>query len=936
MTGKPIMRYSKHVFRRCGIAVALVAAGIVSSTSTVHAASPADVQTDFVRDVAPILAAHCVRCHGAEVQEGGLRLDRRDHAFRGGDSGVAIVPSRSAASLLLTRAGSKSPDERMPPAEAGRALSRDEVTRLKRWIDAGASWPTDGADGAGILAKHWAYQPVVRPALPHVERSDWVRAPVDAFVLQRLEQQEIAPSPEAEASTLVRRLYLDLTGLLPTPNEAAEFVDGRTSYAALVDKLLASPHFGERWGRHWLDLARYADSNGYELDIVRPNAWRYRDWVIDAVNADLPFDRFIVEQLAGDLLPDASRSQQTATGFHRMTIKNTESGINAEDYRNREMVDRVNTTASAVLGITLGCAQCHTHKYDPFTIDEYYGFYAFFNNVEEVEIDLEGTGTERAALAVAVSDHFDKWLTLQAKQRLIDELIKQGPEQSAKAVASSTENAHAQLEAQRSLAKLGLDAWLKSTSAEEQKALSAPPTIANFLKPDAKSRKKFEAAVDRYLSSLPLISDKLEQKLNSKSGYAAYLGDSAELAAALTAVAAERTAQQSRLVAEFFASLPAQQDEVKQNLRLLVTEERYLPNPQILALKENRASPRPTHVLLRGDFKQHGDEVRPGTPAVLPALKPRGNQADRLDLAQWLVDPKNPLTSRVAVNHVWTHLFGRGLVSTVDDFGIRGERPSHPELLDWLADEFRRVGWSRKQLIRTIVTSSAYRQSSAYRDEWADVDPDNTLLARQRRFRVEAEIVRDLFLSASGLLDHTVGGASVYPVIPDAVRDIAYKYQLIWPTSAAPDCYRRGMYVHFRRSNPYPSLTVFDAPEGTQCTAQRNRSNTPLQALTTMNDPVFVENARALGRRLVAEGSSDASDRVRRLFAICLSREPQPAEARIITQLVESERAAYQRNPQLAAQWLGVAKIDSNFAETAAWVAAARAVLNLDEFVTRE
>jgi len=594
-----------------------------------HGAKPAPVgaSVDFARDIAPILAAHCVRCHGVEKQEAGLRLDRRNDALRGGDSGAVIVPAHSGESSLLHRVTSQVADERMPPAEAGRALSRDEVWRLRRWIDAGAAWPVDGSGESSILTKHWAYQPVVRPTPPQVEHASWGSTPIDAFIVDRLTREGLAPSPEAEASTLVRRLHLDLTGLLPVAEEAAEFVrrysrtghEREDAYAALVDKLLSSPHFGERWGRHWLDLARYGDSNGYELDIVRPNAWRYRDWVLAAINDDLPFDRFIVEQIAGDLLPAASLDQRTATGFHRMTIKNTESGINEEDYRNREMVDRVNTTASAVLGVSLGCAQCHTHKYNPFTIDDYYRFYAFFNNVEEVEIELEGTAEERKAYDIAVPAHFEKWLTLQAQQRLLDELVKHGAEQSGKAIEAATAKADAQLESQRSLAKLGLDAWLKETLPDVQKSLAAPPTIANFLKADAKKNKKFEKEVERYLSSLPIISEKLDCALRCEHGYAAYLGNSIDLTVALAAKVETRSKEQTRLVADFIASLPARQDDVKQNLRLLVTEERYLPSPNILALKENNASPRPTHVLLRGDFKQHGDDkVEPGTPTVLP------------------------------------------------------------------------------------------------------------------------------------------------------------------------------------------------------------------------------------------------------------------------------------------------------------------------------
>jgi hypothetical protein len=389
--------------------------------------------------------------------------------------------------------------------------------------------------------------------------------------------------------------------------------------------------------------------------------------------------------------------------------------------------------------------------------------------------------------------------------------------------------------------------------------------------------------------------------------------------------------------------LPAKKDEVHTALRMLVVEEKYLPLPQVLALQENTKKPRATHVLLRGDFKQHGPQVEPGTPGVLPALRARGSRADRLDLAQWLVNPANPLTARVAANHAWAHLFGRGLVATVDDFGVQGDRPSHPELLDWLASELVRVGWSRKQLLRTIVLSNAYRQSSAIRRELNERDPLNMLVARQGRFRVEAEVVRDLFLSASGQLNRSLGGPTIYPAIADSVRDIAYKYRIVWPTSAAPDRYRRGMYIHFRRSNPYPSLMMFDAPEGTICAAQRNRSNTPLQALTTLNDPVFMENTQALGRRVLADGPADIDGRIRWLFTTCLARDPQPAELRILHELFAAELAAYHGDAAQAAELAGDSSTDpASIAANepidlrAAWTATARAVTNLDEFLTRE
>jgi hypothetical protein len=937
MTSKRMRRVKNACWH---LAAAL--AGLAWFSASAMADEPAGgaAQVDFARDVAPILAAHCTVCHGSAHQESGLRLDHRAGAMQGGDSGPPIVPGDSGKSDLWHRITSQDPDEKMPPPDKEKPLNAQHIATLKAWIDQGAIWPAaDDSAAAATTTAHWAYQPIARPAVPNVGQAAWVATPVDAFILQRLERERIKPSPEAPREVLLRRVFLDLVGLLPTHDQREAFLSDKRgdAYVRLVDRLLASPHFGERWGRHWLDLARYGDSNGYELDIVRPNAWRYRDWVVQAINADLPYDRFITEQLAGDLLPDAGLEQMAATGFHRMTIKNTESGINEEDYRNREAIDRTNTTAAAVLGITLGCAQCHSHKYDPISQQEYYRFYAFFNNVEEVELDLEGTPAERAAFREGLTAHIDLRYSVQGHLRLVEELIKQGPGKSRAALETVYEAAKMQLDSQRKLREWGLDRWYKEASPQLKKAINAPAWVAGSLKPDAKTKSYTRKSVELYFSSLDLQNQRLAGRLASLEAFAHRLDEPAGLVDALLVEPEARQAKQQQLVEEFRGQLTAKKDDLTQRLRMLAVEERYLPSPHLLALKERTAGRRATHVLLRGDFKQLGLAVEPGTPAALPPLARRGKQADRLDLARWLADRKNPLTARVAVNHIWAHLFGLGIVSTVDDFGVKGERPTHPELLDWLAGEFEHDGWSRKRMIRRIVLSSAYRQSSRFRGELNARDPLNTLVARQGRFRVEAEIARDVFLSASGVLDRTLGGPTIYPAISDAVRDIAYKYQLVWPTSPAPACYRRGMYIHFRRSNPYPSLMMFDAPEGTVCTAQRNRSNTPLQALATLNDPVFMENAQALGRRVLTEASADAHQRVRWLFVTCLSREPNTAEERVLVNLAQAELTAYQSEPQLAARLAGSeAQAPAQPAEQAAWIAVARAVVNLDEFLTRE
>ncbi|RUL83381.1 PSD1 and planctomycete cytochrome C domain-containing protein [Tautonia sociabilis] len=737
---------------------------VLSSLGLAQDALPpsADRPVDFREEIKPILDARCVSCHGPDEQKSGLRLDAKEPALLGGDLGPAIEPGDSASSYLIHKVAGFQGESIMPPE--GDPLSPAEIGLLRAWIDQGASWPEEADDSTPERrsSDHWAFQPITRPEPPSVHHEEWPRSPIDRFILARLEAEGISPSPEADRASLLRRLSLDLIGLPPTPEEVDAFVqdDDPGAYDALVDRLLASPHFGERWGRHWLDLARYADSDGYEKDRPRPDAYRYRDWVIDAVNRDLPFDRFTIEQLAGDLLPDASLEQQAAAGFHRNTLTNTEGGVDQEEFRVAAVVDRVNTTGSVWLGLTVGCAQCHSHKYDPITQREYYQLFAFFNTADEADLPL------------------------------------------------------------------------------------AEPTADDEAKEE----------------SVPRIRTFAEQPPDRR---------------------------------------------------------------------------RASHVLIRGDFLRPGDPVEPGTIAVLPPMEPSGDRADRLDLAEWLMRPDHPLTARVAVNRVWYHLFGRALVPSMEDFGTRGEPPSHPELLDWLAIEYQRLGWSRKELIRTIVRSAAYRQSSAVREDLEPIDPENVLLARQNRVRLEAEVIRDVALSASGLLTTEVGGPSVFPPQPEGISELTYARSARWEESQGADRYRRGMYTFFRRTSPYPMLTTFDAPDANVCAVKRSASNTPLQALTLLNDEVFVECSRALGLRALAEDPSLPADRA---FRLALGRLPTPEESALLSGLRDDLLAAFRADPGAAAAFLGDEPIPGLVPpeEAAALVATARAILNLDEFITRD
>jgi hypothetical protein len=664
------------------------------------------------------------------------------------------------------------------PAKGPR-LSEAEIALLKAWIDQGAKAAAENAAVATTIPDTglWSLRPVKRQPLPAVKHAAWVRNSIDAFILARLEQDGLAPSPEADRATLLRRLSLDLTGLPPTLAELETFLqDARPdAYERQVDRLLASPHYGERWGRHWLDLARYADSNGYSIDSPR-SMWPYRDWVVNAFNRDLPFDRFTIEQLAGDLLPNATVEQKVATGFHRNTQINEEGGIDKEQFRVESVVDRVNTTGSVWLGLTVGCCQCHDHKFDPLTQREYYQFFAFLNSQDEPTLTV-------------------------------------GPANP-----------------------------------------SAPPV--------GRGRR------------------------GGGSG----------------------------------------------GTTTLVLEE--------------RKTPRETHILLGGDFTRPGKRAMPGTPAVLPPLPKHSEPGDpnRLDLARWLVAPENPLTARVEVNRVWAHYFGLGLVETENDFGTQGTPPSHPELLDWLASEFMEQGWSLKALHRRIVTSAAYRQTSAARRDLETIDPRNRLLGRQSRLRLEAELVRDAALAASGLLDQRIGGPSVFPPQPEGVGQFT-QVRRRWVPSEGPDRYRRGMYTFFWRAAPHPALMAFDGPDaGTTCT-RRNRSNTPLQALTLLNDAGFSEYAYGLAARVLRERATGPAEQVRQTFRVCLSREPTAAEARRLAAFLTRQRAHYAANPAEATQLLGgggpagklLAEQTEGAAEhKSALVLLARVLLNLDEFITRE
>lgn len=1011
---------------------------------------------DFVRDVKPLLKRHCFKCHAGDKREGGFRLDQRTGAFAGGDEGVAIRKGDAANSTLIKRVSGDDPDLVMPPE--GDGLTPAEVSVLKLWIDQGAVWP-DSVAGGNMRPDHWSYQPVTRPDLPSVRNNQWVRNPVDAFVLAKLESRKFEPSSEADRYTLIRRLYLDLLGLPPQPDEVDAFVRNTTPQAFddLVSKLLQSPHFGERWGRHWLDMARYADSDGYEKDRARPNAWRWRDWVIDAINKDIPFDQFTVEQLAGDLLPNATDDQKLATAFHRQTLTNTEGGTDQEQFRVEACFDRTETTGAIWLGLTVGCARCHTHKYDAITQREYYQMFGFFNNGDEtnmqVPISEEATAKYENDLAAhnaklakqqealtelrkSLAPELPKWetdyhervaalksasaspitwhavefesakassgarLTRQEDGSYLVEGPTDGkpaPDKDAytlllRAPAGAITGVKVETIPDKRLPSIGAgrakngnfvlsDFRVYSAEARELKkehrqslALARadfsqdkfPPAHAidgDVAKTGwAVSPKMKEAHSAEFLMSSPLpelkerwIQVVLDQqyggqhtigrfRVSIRTGSHPSDGLSDEVLAILDVPADKRSTKQQTELLDWFVGHDAQGGKLISALDALKKQAPKPPLMSVRVLAQRVNSPRKTHVLRRGEFLDPIKEqaIVPTGLSVLHELKPRGeSRGDRLDLAQWLASSDNPLTPRVTVNHVWKQLFGEGIVRTVNDFGVRGERPTHPDLLDWLADEFRgNLGWSRKELIRTIVTSATYRQTSSVRPELVEVDPQNLLLARQNRTRVEAEIIRDLSLSVSGLLSSKIGGPSVFPPLPPGVAELSYAGNFKWATSKGEDRYRRGMYTFFKRTSPHPNLTLFDCPDSNLTCVSRNSSNTPLQALTLLNNEIFVEAAREFGHRI---RKNNGSDRVRlaRAFRLCVSRQPTVLELDQFQEMLNASRKWYEANKDaaLALQAAGAkseaSENDAEDVEAAAWVATCRIMLNMDEFITR-
>lgn len=840
--------------------------GVLWTWVAVSAAVCAIAQTkpDFAKDVQPLLARKCVMCHNEKLAQNGVRFDDGDAALAGGYTGPVIVAGKSADSKLITRVSSTKKGFLMPPA--GAPLTPTEIDTLKAWIDAGAVWPRTAKTAATAKPKstHWAFQPIAKPELPDTRNRTWARNPIDRFVLARLEAESIAPSPEASKTTLIRRVTLDLTGLPPTPAEVTDFLaDSRAdAYERLVDRLLQSPHYGEQRARQWLDLARYADSDGYEKDIVRPYAWRWRNYVIDSFNKDIPFDQFTIEQLAGDLMPNAGQEQLIATGFHRNSLTNREGGVDRAENRFDQMSNRTSTTGTVWLGLTVGCAQCHDHKYDPIKQKDYYSLYAFFNHAEEIDIDAPMPGEMGAWMRArpAYLERRAHLLQVYDVERLQDE-------------------------------------W-------EGHMLAAANNLGQELEWDFE-RSATLTMFDRFDAILRTPKDKRDPRDQERMMYWFINHPGPTKGREVIALETIRSDCRRRLHA-----LDAEQPKLTQSLAMM-----ELPHPP------------ETHIAVKGDYRDPGLKVEPDTPGFLPPL-PAGAPHNRLSLARWIVAKENPLTARVAVNRLWQDAFGRGLVRSAEDFGTQGDKPSHPELLDWLATEFRDDGWSVKRTLRLILTSATYRQSSTVRKELQDKDPENVLLARAPRVRLQAENIRDEALAASGLLNPAIGGPSVRPPQPAGVAELGYADSIKWANDEGPARYRRGLYIHFQRTTPYPMLMNFDAPDSNTSCARRRPSNSPLQALNLLNDPVFFEAAQAFALRLARESKPD--ERLDYAFELALARKPTARERERMQKFLDQQATEFSTHQDHAKELLPLAPAN------AAWVSAARVLLNLDEFITRE
>lgn len=1150
--------------------------------------SMAEANADFFeKKVFPIFQAHCIECHGETVQQGKLRLDAKAAFLQGGMSGQSIKANDTGSSILYQRITQDSPKPLMPMGKP--PLTADEINAIAAWINAGAEWTDGVGESVQTASNHWAFEKVTRPNPPENNGSNWGNHPIDAFILSKLNEHYLKPSPNADKAKLIRRMYLDVIGLPPSLDELDRYLldNSKDWEQRLMDDLLASPHYGEKWGRHWLDAARYADTNGYEKDRPR-EIWAYRDYVINSLNADKPFDQFTIEQLAGDLLPNAGLEQKIATGFHRNTMHNEEGGVDVEEFRFESLVDRINTASTVFLGLTMACAQCHAHKFEPISQQEYYRFFAYLNDCDEVSIKLpnpeitqkqreieteiqqfksqlashfpayderiewsssqpqnyialngsvllekEGwihtqqaaSGTQKYlllmqpsisqmdVLRITTQDKLNRddirihvemiggndekkklewseyktdenqpliqdnetnlYYALPAQQRLPENArlfinIESGTALSPFQVqvgyrtreplqqVEDVEKArHERLEKQfalwldkkakeaknwQTLSPVKMEAqnhtlfktlpdqslladadmpnndvytvWytspLQQITALQLTMLRHPDlpdhgpgrgtvlqdgnfmlseitlevvssgnesTIISFASASATSNAKNATAgnaidgdrntgwsiikhpLHEYQATFTLkeplsISAGSQLKITFDQNYIhTYTMGRFRMAATNDGIPKEPTgliASLENALASSSELSPYYVDQLKQcfleNTPELENEQQQLiklydkiPKANSTLVVQKRDVPRMTHLYHRGEFLNPRETVEPGVPAILHPIHSNPNELPRLQMARWIASKENPLIARVTVNRIWYHYFGRGIVNTIDDFGTRGDQPTHPQLLDWLASELMDSGWSLKHIHRLILSSAVYQQSSSVTPEHIQIDPVNEWYARLPRNRVDAELIRDLALQVSGLLHTEIGGPSVFPPIPNGLGALSYG-GLNWNTSEGKDRFRRGLYTYWKRTNPYPMLTTFDAPLADTTCVRRNRSNTPLQALTLLNDAVFLEASSALARRIMTESKISLQDKMKTAFRLCTSRIPTDEETHSLMQFYGKQYLRITRNeinPLESIRLDDESKaLDQH--QLAAWTMVARVLLNLDETITKE
>lgn len=1034
--------------------------GVLALSTSLSVAASNAAEIDYATQVKPLLAKHCGECHGPKKSEAELRLDVRSKAFGKGESGHQVIkPGDGAGSELIARITSADASTRMPPEKD--PLSADEIAILKQWIDGGAKWPDELAGETLANAKeHWAFKTPVRPEVPAVSDAAWSQTAIDRFILARLDKEGMTPSPLADKPTLLRRLSLDLTGLPPTPQEIDAFLDDKSddAYAKQVERLLKSPHYGERWGRHWLDAARYADSDGYEKDKSRA-VYFYRDWVVSALNRDLPYDQFIIEQLAGDLLPDATQDQLVATGFLRNSMINEEGGIDPEQFRMEAMFDRMDAIGKSVLGLTLACCQCHNHKYDPFSQEDYYRIFAYFNDTHEASTPVYTAAQlmQRAEIFRKIgeienglrettpdwADRMGQWESAVTRNTVPWKVVKvanegenaqryvyhedgsqmawgyaptkwesafkgesdlpvitafqidllndvnlplNGPGRSPKGLFALTEfkveainkeNPSERVQVKFSLAtadfgneRRPLEAMYHDKSDKER--VTGPVTYA--IDGDDLTAWGVDAGPGRsniprravFVAERPIQFPKgatlifrlrqMHGGWNSDDNQNNNLGRfrfsvtdvpsavadqvPANVQTMLAIPREKRTeAQQKAIFSYWLTTVPQWSEQAKQIEELWKTH----PPAESQLTMAAREKSRDTFVLKRGDFLKPGKNVSMGVPAALHELQATPEQ-NRLTFARWAVHRRSPTAARAMVNRIWQAYFGTGFVSSSEDLGRQCEAPSHPELFDWLAVEFMEKGWSLKQLHRTIVNTATYKQSSKVSDEALVRDPYNRLLARGSRLRVEAEVVRDIALAASGLLNPEVGGPPVFPPAPAFLFQPPVSYgPKVWNEETGANRYRRGIYTFRFRSVPYPVFTNFDTPNGDASCVKRPRSNTPLQALTSLNEPLFLECARALAMKALNEGGADDGEKIAYAFRRCTGRLPSERERLVLLGLLKNQTEKFAQPD--AKPWELAANDPANPpalpngaspAQAAGWTAVARVMLNLDETITKE